>query len=383
MSSNFRLIPELLWRPVGAMKQLCERAPVVFALLAAWLLSAAYALCAPLLHMRAQDAEDPDALAQVTAGAGQGINGILESPAIPGIGFYTAGLWGVMVVLYLAAVYTPTFVFIANLWSRRMSFAVVLRDEFAPAVSGVLCAWTAALLFSLPVAFLIGRQAAGHGESLFPYAILLLVMPLPVFLFLAAAAARAVFQLGWGRSVITALLAGLSLVVMPLLMQAVFIVCASPFLALFVLFLLRDRVDDFFGAHRARQSLRQNLQAATLNPADASAHYQLGLLYQKQGDHENATASFRQAVTIDPTETDAWYQMGRIAREQGRAGEAIAHFNTVVQQNDAHGQHEIWREIALTYRDAGQHQDALAMLDRFLAARPSDAEGRYWRGMTL
>ena len=75
--------------------------------------------------------------------------------------------------------------------------------------------------------------------------------------------------------------------------------------------------------------------------------------------------------------------VGRIARQQGALNEAIHHFERVVQLDPAHGQHEIWRETALVYYDAGQYSDALQMLDKFLDKRPSDAEARYWRGMTL
>ena len=84
-----------------------------------------------------------------------------------------------------------------------------------------------------------------------------------------------------------------------------------------------------------------------------------------------------------PNDADAHYQLGRIAREQGRLEEAREHFESVVRSSPQHSQHEIWRETALLYYSARQYQDALAMLDRFLDARPSDAEGRYWRGLTL
>ena len=55
----------------------------------------------------------------------------------------------------------------------------------------------------------------------------------------------------------------------------------------------------------------------------------------------------------------------------------------MVQLDSAHSQYEIWREIALVYHSAGQYQDAMEMLERFLKERPSDAQARYWRGMTL
>ena len=150
-----------------------------------------------------------------------------------------------------------------------------------------------------------------------------------------------------------------------LLATAANFICASPFLLLLLLFLLRDRIDEFIGSTRSRQAFKQYLEAATLNPADASAHYQLGLIYQKRGEQDAAVASFQRAAEIDPQEVDAHYQLGRIARQQGRLNEAIRHFERVVQLDPAHSQNEVWRETGLVYYDAGQFQDALEMFDKF------------------
>jgi tetratricopeptide (TPR) repeat protein len=120
-----------------------------------------------------------------------------------------------------------------------------------------------------------------------------------------------------------------------------------------------------------------------LNPADASAHYNLGLIYEQRGQYEEAKASFARAIEIDTEETDAHYQLGRIAREEGRLADAINHFDAVVRQNPEHSQNEVWREIGHAYFQAGQYEDARGAFERFIDKRPSDAEGRYRYGLTL
>ena len=195
-------------------------------------------------------------------------------------------------------------------------------------------------------------------------------------------AVQALFQTGWGKATLISLLSFASLLALPLLMRMASFICASPFLILLLLFLLRDRVDDFLRHSRSRESFRRGLEAATLNPADASAHYQLGLLYQQRGDRAEAIRSFTRAIEIDPGEMDAQYQLGRLAREENRLPEALRHFEAVLARDPAHSQREVWREVGRVYYAAGQYGDALEMLGRFLEARPSDAEGRYWRGMT-
>jgi len=137
------------------------------------------------------------------------------------------------------------------------------------------------------------------------------------------------------------------------------------------------------GAQRSREHFKRSLEAATLNPADASAHYNLGLIYQQRGQLGEAKERFARAIEIDPDETDAHYQLGRIAREQGRLADAITHFEAVVQRDPEHSQNEVWREIGRTYFEAGQLEDARAAFERFLTKRPSDAEGHYRYGLAL
>ncbi|HSB29857.1 MAG TPA: tetratricopeptide repeat protein, partial [Pyrinomonadaceae bacterium] len=127
-------------------------------------------------------------------------------------------------------------------------------------------------------------------------------------------------------------------------------------------------------------AFKQNLESATLNPADASAHYNLGLIHQSRGELDAARERFERAVQIDPEEVDASYQLGRIARSQKRYSDAIQHFERVVSRNPAHAQYEVWREVAATYISAEQYEDARAALEQFLEHRPSDPEGLYLMG---
>jgi len=102
-------------------------------------------------------------------------------------------------------------------------------------------------------------------------------------------------------------------------------------------------------AKSAPNAVKHFRKAVTLNPADASAHYNLGLIHQQRGELELAVERFKRAVEIDPEEIDAYYQMGRIARQQKRVAEAIGYFEQVVSRNPAHSQYEIWREVGAVW----------------------------------
>ncbi|HEX3558545.1 MAG TPA: tetratricopeptide repeat protein [Pyrinomonadaceae bacterium] len=318
-------------------------------------------------------------------------------------------------MLLIALVFVPVAILLANLFERRASFGVVLRQEYAPTTSTAFYALAAASLLALPLVY--AANAAGLNEaavmksllaaqqtaqqvlrdptpngptpeqmnqmtSVLTNALLLfLIQPLTLFSLWAVAGVREVFRLSWWKSLAVVLL---STVLMSVLSPVLFLVFSAllgaPFIALLVFFLLRGYFGEMVRGQQARASFRQNLEAATLNPADASAHYNLGLLHMQRKEYEEARSRFLRAVEIDPEETDSHYQLGRIARLQGKLPEAIEHFGQVVGRDEAHAQHEIWREVGATYLAAGQFADAREALQRFLDKRTSDPEGLYLMG---
>jgi tetratricopeptide (TPR) repeat protein len=390
MFTNLRLLFGLLWQPMSAIRALRDRAPVAFAAAAALLMTWVYSLVAVVMAGYVQAGGRPHPAPELGA-PGYGVRAFFAAALVGSS--VRALMTAAMIVLFIAVIYVPFVILIANLFEQRASFSLVIREEYAAMASCALTSQAVCLLVTLLPALLIGWQGAWlRTEAVVGYFLLVVVIPLPVFAWLMTLATGTIFQIGrtgqvgrmnWIAAAGTVLISFLSFFLMPLFMDATSFVCASPLLMILLLFLLRDRVDDFVRSQRSRQSFRQNLQAATLNPADASAHYNLGLLYQQRGELDAAIRSFARAIEIDPGETDAHYQLGRVARWQHRLSDAVRHFEQVIRQDDAHSHHEIWREAALVYYSAGQYTNALEMFDKFLQQRPSDAQARYWRGMTL
>jgi tetratricopeptide (TPR) repeat protein len=317
----------------------------------------------------------------------------------------------VLPLLFIAVVFVPAAALVANLFERRASFGLVLRQEYAPLASTTLYAWAAANLTALPLAALArvtGFEAdftaqlreqlitavqqgdyepemAVQLENPLIHALFFAAMLLvPLFAFGAVLAVREVFRLSAWRSIIAVVSSGaFTLVASRVLMPIFGTVLGSPFLLIMLFILLRGYFSDVTRNQRARASFKQNLEAATLNPADASAHYNLGLIHQQRGELDEARKRFERAVEIDAEELDAHYQLGRIAREQARLSDAIKHFSEVVERDPTHSQHEIWRETGATYLAAGQFEDAHEALSRFLENRGLDPQGLYLMGRTL
>ncbi len=314
-------------------------------------------------------------------------------------------------LLLIAVILVPLMALVANLFERRASFGLVIRQEYAALASTTFYAWAAANLVALPLAWLaratgfeaafitqfreqleVNLQQGGYA----PETALLLADPrvhsisfaamllLPLFAFWAVLAVREVFRLAAWRSIVAVLSSGIFLLVTsPVLLPIFGGVVGQPFLLIFFFILLRGYFADVSQGQRARASFKQNLEAATLNPADASAHYNLGLIHQQRNELNEARARFERAIEIDTDEVDSHYQLGRIAREQGRLPDAIKHFSEVVERDPVHSLHEIWREIGATYLAAGQFEDAREALERFLENRNLDPQGLYLMGRAL
>ena len=330
---------------------------------------------------------------------------------VTGLGVFSEVSHGVKIIAVVAMVLVPILTLVANTFDRRGSFRVVITQEYAPLAATMLYALTAANIFGILIAVVLhysGIQAyqvalmiqnADQNQAKMPASLqsaesaALLKNPVFVSYFFfemfkwgllaifAIFAVRETFRMSVARAFGVSLISGFAaFFIAPIAFSLFSGVLGSPFLLILLFLLLRGFFSDIIGSHRAKAAFKQNLESATLNPADASAHYNLGLIHQSRGELDQARQRFTRALEIDAEEIDASYQLGRIALQQKRYAEAIQNFEQVVARNPAHSQHEVWREVAATYIAAGQFEDARNALNPFLEHRPSDPEGLYLMG---
>jgi tetratricopeptide (TPR) repeat protein len=328
-----------------------------------------------------------------------------------GHGFFSALTEPAMPVMLIAFVLVPILTLIANTFERRGSFSVVITQEYAQVAASLFYVLTIANVFAIIMAAVVhysGMQAQSipdmiqlwdrwrsklpEGQEVTelverikqPEVISDQLFRMPRYIVFAIGTVLAVkdaFRLSAVRALGVSFIAYFPTTFLFAIVSALLSsVLGSPFLLFFLVMLLRGYFSDIMGSHRAKAAFKQNLESATLNPADASAHYNLALIHQSRGELEAARERFERALKIDDGEVDASYQLGRIARQQKRYADAIQNFEHVVARDPAHSQHEIWREVAATYIAAGQFEDARTALDQFLDHRPSDPEGLYLMG---
>lgn len=390
MAGWLRLLSMIFYAPLRGMREVRDHGSLAPLILCAYLSQIAYVVSSSWL-------------------SGNGMLFRHGTLVIAGALFHGAGS-----LLPVAVVLVPVLAFMANLLERRGSFGVVIRQEYFSLASAVFYGFMAANLAAILIDTFLhfsGIQATyvantvqemprtlevwrsfGTSEAQLtqlsqlytPVAIaeiLFLMIKLPLFATATVIAVREVFRTSVLRAMAIVLLGFVAGLPFWLILYPVFhTILGSPFLLVLLFFFLRGYLGEVTKTHKARAAFKQNLEAATLNPADASAHYNLGLIHQQRGELDQARERFERSVHIDPDEVDAHYQLGRIARAQNRWSDAIGHFEQVVARESSHAQHEIWREIGATYIAAGQFSDARDALERFLDRRQMDPEGLYLMG---
>jgi tetratricopeptide (TPR) repeat protein len=278
-------------------------------------------------------------------------------------------------VLGMAVLYIPCLILLVAMSGVNASFSVLLRRDYGPLLTCGLMAWAAA---HLPFAVAGVALSAGVKTALGLWAASAICFGL-----LMALALRMLFGIKYPTGLVLVAVAALSFSVQAKLFATVSPFLFSPFLLFYAFMMFRGGIGDIGYSLRQRQNFRRSMEIATINPRDAGAHYQLGLIYQYRRQYGEAISRFEKAVQIANDETDAHFQLGRIAREQGRLQDAINYFSVVLEQDDKHTQSEIWREVGATYLAASMYAEAKDALSKFIDRRPYDPEGLYHYGKTL
>jgi tetratricopeptide (TPR) repeat protein len=384
---NLRLLAQLYVKPVQALGRILDDASLIFgmgAVLAVSFLSTLTVALPMYANIQAQFGRPPDAGASPSGEPATGppeASGSLSDgqPATPrGMAaqllgsFVTTSVFGAL--FGLAALYVPACLLVATLVAPVGSFGVAFRRDYGPLLVCALFSWAAA---HLPFA-LLGLGLGAAGETSLSWTVGAWLAGTLAFGALMVLSLRTVFGLGFGAAAATAGLGVMSFALLPIAP-----LLASPFLLYWGWQYFRGDVSDIQWSFARRQGFKRHLQAATLNPRDSEAHYQLGLIYQQRRQLAEAKERFLKAVEIDRGEVDAHYQLGRIARSERRFPEAILHFEEVVRRDPTHSRHEVWREIGATYAESGDNEHARWSLEKYVAQRPHDPEGLCRMGEAL
>ena len=281
-------------------------------------------------------------------------------------------------LLTIGVFFVPALIGILRLWLHLGSFGVVMRRDYAPLLSCISFAWVAAHLPAIP--FLL------FGAPQLNAALIILATTFCYWLFLSVCCARVVFGADIGRAIggvagaVAACIAGAFGYT---LIGSGLWFLGSPWVLFFLYRTFAGEASQLGSGLSSRQHFRRCLEFATLNPRDADAHYQLGLIYQSRRQYDEAISHYRLALEISRGEADAHYQLGRIAFEQDRHQEALDYFCNAAEIDDKHASNEVWKGIGIACFHLGQLDDSVKALKRYVERREYDPEGLYWLGRVL
>jgi len=315
--------------------------------------------------------------------AALGVSILLHAPDVPERGasspflrFISYSPGGYLAALALVAIVMVPSIILIRAWSGFGSASVLLNRDYAPLLMCAMFTWAAAYL---PLA--VARFWLEELHQPLVYVAFSLY-----FVVLLAVCVRAVFGTGFFAAIGMTILAWVAGVIGAVLLGVVgpaLGYLASPFVLYYLYIAFGSQMRGFGDGLRSGQHFRQQLEMATVNPNDADAHYQLGLIYQARRQYTDAISRFERAVEIDKTFADAHLQLGVIARQQGRFDDAIRHLTSAVALDDKLAQSDVWRELGSAYLGANRMEEATAALAKYVERRAYDPEGLYWYGIVL
>ena len=158
---------------------------------------------------------------------------------------------------------------------------------------------------------------------------------------------------------------------------------ASPWLLYMLWMRFGGSAASLGDALHSSQNYRRSLEAISLNPHDADAQYQLGLIELQRRNFPKAEERFRAAIKIDSNDADYFYHLGLVLKEAEKHQEAHDLFERGVQLNEKASNHEVLRELGGSQMELGHMADSIHTLDRYTNLRPYDPVGLVYYGQAL
>ena len=145
------------------------------------------------------------------------------------------------------------------------------------------------------------------------------------------------------------------------------------FEALIGLALCLEQLGDF---EAAREAL---LRCLAIRPQTAYAHYRLGWLKTREGNHADALPHYLQAAGFAPGWYEPFHHAAVSCTQLRRYPEAIVFFKQALGRKA--DLPELWYHYAKTLKDAGQLDDALLAYQNALMLKPDYPEAAYSLGL--
>ena len=283
----------------------------------------------------------------------------------------------IQALLFLSVVYVPAVISLSNAFAGDGLGLSFSRDEYRAHVSTLFPLWGILFAIATPLhwflphflalgVFEIGTGLLGVGLLVGIYT----VWAIKELNYVSPVAALGVFVLSWFTLPAFYLL-------------TMFLFALPLFVLIPLLYLLFQRSRSLVAARVGVRNFQERLHGLTLNPQDADAHHQLGLIHLKRDNLDAAQRYFENALRIDSRDPDYYYYLGRVFEAKGDWPSALEQYEETYRLAPNYRLGDIFRDVGKAYLHNGQFEKAKEFLQFFLEKRNSDPEGRYWLAITF
>ena len=124
-----------------------------------------------------------------------------------------------------------------------------------------------------------------------------------------------------------------------------------------------------------QESLSSYQQAVKINPNDANAHYNLGLILKKLGKSEEAKNSYQKAIEINPNFTAAYNNLGVVFKELGEFKKAISSYLKAIEIKPNYAM--AYYNLGNALNDLGEFEKAISAYQKAIDINPNYADAHY------
>jgi tetratricopeptide (TPR) repeat protein len=281
-------------------------------------------------------------------------------------------------LIFLLVVYIPALIVLGNAISGDGLGFSFSRKEYQAHSSALLSLWGVLYLIAAPLQWLLPHFL------IFGLFLEISVGKIVCYMLLVVYTFWGVKQLNYLSPVQALGVLALSIFALPIHYILISFIFALPFfIGIPVAYFGYQWIRGYLASQTSERSFQQQLHALTLNPQDADAQYQLGLISLKRRNLSSARKYFENAIKIDPNDPDYHYSLGRSCELNGEWVRALEQYEETYRLNPEYGLGDIFREVGKGYLHTGSVEKGIEFLKFFLTKRGSDPEGRYWLAVAL